>query len=73
MNSPELLAVEKKIAAVLSTRPECFVTHPSELSVLKKLSGSELEKFALDRGWRAVSRIGGRQIEFYNDAGARIG
>jgi hypothetical protein len=73
MNSPELLAVEKKITAVLSARPECFITHPSELAVLKKLSGTELEKFALDRGWRVVSRIGGRQIEFYNDASARIG
>jgi hypothetical protein len=72
MSPPELLAMEKKIAAVLSTRPECFITHPSELSVLKKLSGSELERFALDHGWRVVSRLGGRQIEFYNDASARI-
>jgi len=31
-----------------------------------------LEKFAIDHGWRVVSRIGGRQIEFYNDAAARL-
>lgn len=72
MISPGLAAMEKKIAAVLSTRPECFVTHPSELSVLKTLPAADLEKFALDRGWRVVSRLGGRQIEFYNDASAAI-
>jgi hypothetical protein len=71
MISPGLAAMEKKISAILSIRPECFVTHPSELNVLKTLSAADLEKFALDRGWRVVSRIGGRQIEFYNDAGAR--
>jgi hypothetical protein len=71
MISPGLAAMEKKISAVLSTRPECFITHPSELNVLKTLSAADLEKFALDRGWRIVSRIGGRQIEFYTDATAR--
>ncbi len=70
--SPNLAALENKIAAALALRPECFVTHPSELAVLKQLSAEELEKFALDRGWRVVSRIGGRQIEFYNDASARL-
>ncbi len=68
---PNLGALEKKIAAVLSVRPECFVTHPSELAILKQLSPEQLENFALDHGWRIVSRIGGRQIEFYNDAFAR--
>jgi hypothetical protein len=72
MISPGLAAMEKKISTVLSTRPECFITHPSELSVLKTLSATDLEKFALDRGWRVVSRLGGRQIEFYNDASAAI-
>jgi hypothetical protein len=72
MMSPNLTAMERKIAAVLSTRPECFITHPSELSVLEKLSPTDLEKFALDRGWHVVSRIGGRQIEFYNDASALL-
>ena len=70
--SPNLLAVENKIARVLSTRPECFITHPTELAALKSMSLDELERFALDNGWRAVSRLGGRQIEFYNDAGARL-
>ena len=72
MISPNLAAMEKKIAAVLALRPECFVTHPSELAVLKQMSAEELENFALDHGWRVVSRIGGRQIEFYNDAFARL-
>jgi hypothetical protein len=35
------------------------------------MSPDELEEFALDNGWRVVSRLGGRQIEFYNDASAR--
>jgi len=35
------------------------------------MSLEEIEDFALDHGWRVVSRLGGRQIEFYNDAGAR--
>ena len=30
--------------------------------------GDELNDFALQHGWRVVRRIGGRQIEFYNDA-----
>jgi hypothetical protein len=70
--NPNLIAVENKIARVLSTRPECFITHPTELVALKSISPDELEEFALDHGWRVVSRLGGRQIEFYNDAGARL-
>ena len=69
--SPNLIAVENKIERVLSTRPECFITHPTELAALKSMSREELEEFAFDHGWRTVSRLGGRQIEFYNDAGAR--
>ena len=67
-----LPALEKKITAVLAIRPECFITHPVELAVLKSMSPADLEKFAIDHGWRVVSRIGGRQIEFYNDAAARL-
>jgi hypothetical protein len=67
-----LPALEKKIAAVLANRPECFITHPAELAVVKSMSPAQLEKFAVDHGWRVVSRIGGRQIEFYNDAAARL-
>jgi hypothetical protein len=71
MISPRLGALETKITAALATRPECFITHPAELAVLKEMTPDELEKFALDHGWRAVRRLGGRQIEFYNDAAAR--
>ena len=67
-----LSALEKKITAVLANRPECFITHPAELAVLKSMSPGELEKFAIEHGWNVVSRIGGRQIEFYNDAAARL-
>jgi hypothetical protein len=70
--NPNLIAVENKIARVLSTRPECFITHPTELAALKSMPLDELEGFALDNGWRIVSRLGGRQIEFYNDAAARL-
>ena len=66
-----LLAVENKIARVLSTKPECLITHPTELAALASMSPAEIEDFAIDHGWRAVSRLGGRQIEFYNDASTR--
>ena len=69
--NPNLLAVENKIARVLSNKPECFITHPTELAVLESMSPAEIEDFAVTHGWRVVSRLGGRQIEFYNDAGAR--
>ena len=70
--NPNLLAVKNKIARVLSTKPECFITHPSELVVLESMSPTEIEDFAIDHGWSVVSRLGGRQIEFYNDASARV-
>ena len=69
--NPNLIAVENKIAKCLSTKPECFITHPTELAVLESMSLEEIEEFAIDHGWRVVSRLGGRQIEFYNDASAR--
>jgi len=67
-----LPALERKISTVLATRSECFIAHPAELAVLKAMTWDELEQFAIDHGWRVVSRIGGRQIEFYNDAAARL-
>jgi hypothetical protein len=70
--SPNLIAVENKIARVLSTKSECFITHPTELAALKSMSPDEIEEFAIDHGWGVVSRLGGRQIEFYNDASARV-
>jgi hypothetical protein len=66
-----LLAVGNKIACVLSSKPECLITHPTELAVLESMSPTEIENFAIDHGWQVVSRLGGRQIEFYNDASAR--
>ena len=69
--TPNLIAVENKLARVLSTKPECFITHPTELGALKAMTPEEMEEFAFDHGWRIVSRLGGRQIEFYNDASAR--
>ena len=70
--NPNLIAVENKIVRVLAIQPECFITHPAELAALNSMSPDELEEFALGNGWGVVSRLGGRQVEFYNDAGARL-
>jgi hypothetical protein len=35
------------------------------------MSEDELRDFAESRGWRAIRRLGGNQIEFYNDASLR--
>ncbi len=64
----QLPAVTAKITQVLATRPEYFVTHPAELKIVQSLSDSELRDLAREHGWRVVRRVGGRQIEFYNDA-----
>jgi hypothetical protein len=65
----QLPAVIAKIARMLAVKPEYSVTHPSELKIVQSLSDSELRDLAYERGWRFVRRVGGRQIEFYNDAG----
>ena len=65
----QLPAVVTKIARMLAVKPEYFVTHPSELHVVQALSASELRDLALEHGWRFVRRVGGRQVEVYNDAG----
>ena len=65
-------ALVAKISATLAVKPEIFITHPAELAVLRVMTSDQLENFAIDHGWRVVSRIGGRQIEFYNDAAARL-
>ena len=65
---PDVLALAGKIERVLAGKPEYFVTHPSELRVVRALSPEELNDFALERGWRVVRRVGSRQIEFYKDA-----
>jgi hypothetical protein len=64
----QLPAVVAKIERMLAVRPEYFVTHPSELRVVRALSEEELHNLAQEHGWRVVRRVGGRQIEFYNDA-----
>jgi len=65
----QLPAVLEKIARMLAAKPEYSVTHPSELRVVRALSDPDLRDIARERGWRVVRRVGGRQIEFYNDAG----
>jgi hypothetical protein len=67
----QLPAVIAKITRMLAVKPEYFVTHPSELRVVRALSDSELRDITRHHGWRYVRRVGGRQIEFYNDAGVR--
>jgi hypothetical protein len=71
MNDANLRALEEKIARVLAGKPQCFLTHPAELKVLTQMAPDQLREFAMQHGWRVVRRIGGRQIEFYNDVGAR--
>ena len=60
-----------KISAALTVKPEIFITHPAELRILRSITDEELRQFAAEHGWCVVRRIGGRQIEFYNDATAR--
>ena len=68
----QLPGITTKIAATLAMKPEIFVTHPAELRVLRTMTDHELREFAAEHGWRVVVRIGGRQIEFYNDASKRV-
>ena len=63
-----LSALAAKIAAVLSNKAEYFVTQPAELRILRGMSEAEIRDFAASHCWRVVRRLGGRQIEFYNDA-----
>jgi hypothetical protein len=35
------------------------------------MSDAEVSEFAKSHGWRVIRRLGGRQIEFYNDASER--
>ena len=64
----QLPAVIEKISRMLAIKPEYSVTHPSELRVVRALSPEQLQEMARQHGWRVVRRVGGRQIEFYNDA-----
>ena len=67
----ELQGLATKISAWLALKPEIFIMHPAELRVLHSLTDKEVRQFAAERGWRTVRRVGGRQIEFYNDASER--
>jgi hypothetical protein len=67
----DLPALAAKIGGRLSISSEYVVTQPAELRVLREMSEEELSEFARSHGWRIIHRLGGRQIEFYNDAGAR--
>lgn len=72
MISDAALALERRIALELARRPECFVTHPTEVNALRALSPAEVTELAARNGWRVVRRLGGRQFQFYNDATARL-
>jgi hypothetical protein len=61
-----------KISATLAMKPEISITHPAELRILQAMTDEELRQFAAKHGWDIVRRIGGRQIEFYNNAGRRL-
>ena len=67
----ELQGLATKISARLAVKPEIFIMHPAELRVLHSLTDKEVRQFAAEHGWRTVRRVGGRQIEFYNDASQR--
>lgn len=66
-----LAGITNKIAARLALKSEIFIQHPAELRILRSLSDQDLRAFAAENGWRVVRRLGGRQIEFYNDASTR--
>ena len=68
---PDLPALSEKVAKVLSRVAEYVVTQPAELRVLREMSDAEVNDFANSHGWRVIRRLGGRQIEFYNDASMR--
>jgi hypothetical protein len=67
----DLPALAAKIGQALSNQSEYVVTQRAELRVLREMSEDEVREFAKTRGWRVIRRLGGRQIEFYNDAGVR--
>jgi len=67
----DLPALATKIGRRLSISSEYGVTQPAELRGLRDMSEDELGEFATNHGWRIIGRLGGRQIEFYNDASVR--
>jgi hypothetical protein len=67
----ELPALTAKIGERLSMSSEYVITQSAELRVLGSMSEEEIREFAKSHGWRIIRRLGGRQIEFYNDASLR--
>jgi hypothetical protein len=67
----DLPGLTAKIGEALANRSEYVVTQPAELRVLRDMSENEVRELAKSHGWRVIRRLGGRQIEFYNDAGVR--
>jgi len=63
-----LPALAVKVAKMLSIKSEYVVTQPAELRILGEMSEAGVREFAKSHGWRVIRRLGGRQIEFYNDA-----
>jgi hypothetical protein len=66
-----LSGLRGKIASRLANKSEVFIAHPAELRILRAMSDQDLRAFAAQHGWRIVRRVGGRQVEFYNDAAVR--
>jgi hypothetical protein len=67
----QLRPLVEKISGRLAVKPEIFIIHPAELRLVHSMTDAQLREFAAEHGWGVVRRLGGRQIEFYNDAGAR--
>ena len=67
----DLPALAAKIVKALLQGSEYVVTQPAELRILGAMSEAEVTEFAKSHGWRVIRRLGGRQIEFYNDASVR--
>jgi hypothetical protein len=67
----DLPALTAKIGQRLSISSEYVVTQRAELRVLRDMPDDELREFARSHGWRIIRRLGGQQIEFYNDASVR--
>jgi hypothetical protein len=65
--NPVLEALAQTIASTLANKPEHVVKHPAELKLLQPLSDEELRGFAHEHGWSVIRRLGGLQIQFYND------
>jgi len=66
-----LAGLTNKIAVRLAIKPEIFIIHPAELRILRSMSDQDVRELAAKNGWRIIRRLGGRQIEFYNDASTR--